>query len=107
LPKVGLAQADFYFGRLARAREHVQTPNWSPPEYVVLFSAVLRRKVRKWDRDNWKATHSEGWNWQISPRSSDPQPWKSSQPRFCAKHRCIRSRPKCHAQVWHFSGGGV
>ena len=24
-----------------RAREHVQTPNWSPPEYVVLFSAVF------------------------------------------------------------------
>ena len=45
--EVRLAQADFYFGRLARAREHVQTPNWSPPEYVVLFSAVLRRKKRK------------------------------------------------------------
>ena len=45
LPKMGLARADFYFGRLARAREHVQTPNRSPPECVVLFSAVLRRKV--------------------------------------------------------------
>ena len=43
--KGGLAQAELYFDRLARAREHVQTPNWSLPEYVVLFSAVLHRKV--------------------------------------------------------------
>ena len=46
-------------------------------------------------------------NWQISPRSSDPQPWKSSQPRFCAKRRCIRSSQKCHAQVKQISGRGV
>ena len=45
LPKVGLDRTDFYFGRLARARGYVQTPNWSPPEYAVLFSAVWRRKV--------------------------------------------------------------
>ena len=29
------------------------------------------------------------------------------KPRFCAKHRYINSRPRCHAQVWHLSGRGV
>ena len=48
-----------------------------------------------------------GRNWQISPRSSDPQPWKSSQCSFCAQHRCRRSRLRCHAQVWHLFGHGV
>ena len=48
-----------------------------------------------------------GRNWQISPRSSDPQPWKSSQCSFCAKHRCRRSGLRCHAQVWHLFRRGV
>ena len=47
------------------------------------------------------------WNWQISPRCSEPQPRNSSQPSFCAKHRCRRSGLMCHAQVWHLFQRGV
>ena len=27
-------RAESHVGRFARAQEHMQTPNWSPPEYI-------------------------------------------------------------------------
>ena len=44
-PEVGLARADFHVRRVLRARGREEAPNWSPPEYVVLFSGISNSNV--------------------------------------------------------------
>ena len=97
-----LGRTDFHVRRVARAREREETPNWSP-QNMWCFSVVFRVATCEFEiAKTGRRSISK-----ISPRSSDPQPWKSSQPRFCAKHRCIRTSQKCHAQVWPMLGRGV
>ena len=43
---------------------------------------------------------------QISVRSFDTHPWKSSQASFCAKHRCRRLLPRPYAKAWPLMGRG-
>ena len=45
VPKLELARGDFHVRRVARAGEREETPNWSPPEYVVLFSGISRNNM--------------------------------------------------------------
>ena len=78
---------------VSRARGNARKRRTGPSQNMWCFSMVFH-VATCYGCENWKADLFEGRNWQISPRSSDPQPWKSSQPRFCAKHRCIRSGPK-------------
>ena len=40
VPKMDLGRTDFHVRRVARAREREETPNWSPPEHVVLFNGI-------------------------------------------------------------------
>ena len=66
---------------VSRARGNARKRQTGPPQNMWCFSMVFQvATCDLWDCENWTAKHFERWNWQISPRSSDPQTWKSSQP---------------------------
>ena len=104
---MGLAQADFYFGRLARAREHVQTPNWSPQNmwcFSVLFCVAKceseiaktgRRRIRK---DGSGRSHRD-----LAIRSLG----SPADLAFAPNTAVYAPGQNANAQVWHLSGRGV